>query len=129
MQKGKLYLAVKTAPCLDGPQIPLLRSSLRVVRKEEKMIENVLSKIVEDAMRRVMQDLVDRTPPAHQQETKTIQLLTVAETAKILSVSRMTVRRLIDDGQLPAVRAFSATRIDSRDLEAFVAKAKQGGLH
>lgn len=49
------------------------------------------------------------------------ELLTVAEVAAGLRVSRMTVYRLIHAGTLPALRVGKTYRIRRRDLEAFLA--------
>lgn len=44
--------------------------------------------------------------------------LTVAECADLLAVDHKTVRRLIDRGELPALRVGRVLRIDPADLEA-----------
>ena len=50
-------------------------------------------------------------------------LLTVAETAELLSVSEDTVRRAITRGGLRAIRIASVVRIDPTDLAAWLAGA------
>jgi excisionase family DNA binding protein len=48
-------------------------------------------------------------------------LLTVAEVARLLRVSNMTVYRLIKAGELPALRVGKNYRIREADLQAFLA--------
>ncbi len=47
--------------------------------------------------------------------------LTVGEVAQVLRVSNMTVYRLINAGQLPAVRVGKSYRVREEDLDAFLA--------
>jgi excisionase family DNA binding protein len=46
-----------------------------------------------------------------------MELLTVQETADLLKVSTVTVRRFIADGRLPAVKVGRAVRIEKTDAE------------
>ena len=46
-----------------------------------------------------------------------VELLTVRETADLLKVSTVTVRRFIADGRLPAVKVGRAVRIDKEAAE------------
>jgi excisionase family DNA binding protein len=55
-------------------------------------------------------------------------LQTLRDSAAQLAVSKSTIRRLIRAGTLAAVRVGGRRLIDSRDLEAFVAAAKQRGM-
>ena len=48
-------------------------------------------------------------------------VLTVAEVADALRVSTMTVYRLVNGGELPALRVGKNIRIRERDLDAFLA--------
>lgn len=48
-------------------------------------------------------------------------VLTVAEVAQALRVSTMTVYRLVNAGDLPALRVGKNIRIRERDLDAFLA--------
>ena len=48
-------------------------------------------------------------------------VLTVAEVADALRVSTMTVYRLVNAGELPALRVGKNIRIRTRDLDAFLA--------
>lgn len=48
------------------------------------------------------------------------ELLTVAEVAQKLRVSTMTVYRLIQRDELPALRIGRSYRIDTTDLDAFL---------
>ena len=54
-------------------------------------------------------------------------LLDVADVADELQVSPATVKRLVRDGALPAVKVARATRIRRADLEAFVAGLEPRG--
>jgi excisionase family DNA binding protein len=54
-------------------------------------------------------------------------LLTVDETAAVLNVSEMTVRRLIADGTLPAVRVSTVIRVRDDDLRDFLLRRARGG--
>lgn len=47
-------------------------------------------------------------------------LMTVAEVAEVLRVSRMTVYRLIKGGELTAIRVGKNYRIRRQDLEAYL---------
>jgi excisionase family DNA binding protein len=49
-------------------------------------------------------------------------LLTVEETARYLSLSRMSVYRLIQAGALPSVKIGGSRRVSVRALEAYVEK-------
>src|SRR4051794_4450368 len=46
-----------------------------------------------------------------------MELLTVEETAAMLRVSKVTVRRFIADGRLPAVKVGRAVRVEKADAE------------
>ena len=48
--------------------------------------------------------------------------LTVGEVAQVLRVSNMTVYRLINGGQLPAVRVGKSYRVREEDLDSFLAR-------
>ena len=50
-----------------------------------------------------------------------VQLLTLATVAERLAVSRRTVARLIEAGELRAVRFGRSVRVTERELAAFVA--------
>jgi excisionase family DNA binding protein len=47
-----------------------------------------------------------------------MQLLTVQETAELLKISTITVRRFIADGRLPAIKVGRAVRIEKADAES-----------
>lgn len=51
-------------------------------------------------------------------------MLTVKEIAKILKVHHMTVRRLIEKGELKAVRIGNLIRIEEADLKRFIKNNK-----
>lgn len=48
------------------------------------------------------------------------QFLTVAEVAKALRISNMTVYRLINSGALPAVRVGKSYRLREEDVDRYV---------
>jgi excisionase family DNA binding protein len=54
-------------------------------------------------------------------------LLTVAEVAAQLRVSKMTVYRLTEAGVLPSSRYRQTIRIKESDLETYLVRAQQGG--
>lgn len=56
--------------------------------------------------------------------TQPSDLLTVKEVAEILRVSQPTVLRMIDDGELPAIRVRTQWRIRRVDLDDYL---QQGG--
>ncbi|HEX9546089.1 MAG TPA: helix-turn-helix domain-containing protein [Acidimicrobiales bacterium] len=49
------------------------------------------------------------------------RFVTVAEVAKLLRVSNMTVYRLVQAGQLPAVRVGRSYRIREEDIDKYLA--------
>lgn len=51
-------------------------------------------------------------------------LMTIGQTAGRLSLHERTVRRLIGDGSLVAVRVGRSVRIDERDLEEFIDQSR-----
>lgn len=55
-------------------------------------------------------------------DTKHTRFLTVGEVAAALRVSNMTVYRLINAGQLPAVRIGRSFRLREEDLDRYVAE-------
>jgi excisionase family DNA binding protein len=50
--------------------------------------------------------------------------LTVKEIAERLRVSPVTVKRIIADGQIPAVRIGSQSRVEIDDFEAYLKRSK-----
>jgi excisionase family DNA binding protein len=58
--------------------------------------------------------------PLTVQYTKS-QFLTVAEVARVLRISNMTVYRLISAGQLPAVRVGKSYRLREEDVDRYLA--------
>jgi excisionase family DNA binding protein len=59
--------------------------------------------------------------------TQSSDLLTVKEVAEILRVSQPTVLRMIEDGELSAVRVRNQWRIRRSDLEAFLQRGGSSG--
>lgn len=53
-----------------------------------------------------------------------MELLTVQETAAMLKVSAVTVRRFIADGRLPAVKIGRAVRVEKADVERVTKPAR-----
>ncbi len=47
-------------------------------------------------------------------------LLTLAEAAAILRVHRATVGRMVDDGEIPAIRVRGLPRIDAKALATYI---------
>lgn len=56
--------------------------------------------------------------------TELKQMLTTEEVAKILNVSRMTVIRMIEAGELQAIKLGRVYRVDPDQFNEFLAKAK-----
>lgn len=54
-------------------------------------------------------------------------LLTAIEAARLLRVSKMTVYRLIHDGEIPALRIGRSFRIPKSELQAYVTRAATPG--
>ena len=50
------------------------------------------------------------------------QFLTVAEVARVLRISNMTVYRLISSGQLPAVRVGKSYRLREEDVDRYLSE-------
>jgi excisionase family DNA binding protein len=59
--------------------------------------------------------------PLAQFEQAKARFLTVAEVASMLRVSNMTVYRLINGGELPAVRVGKSYRVLEDDLDKYLA--------
>ena len=57
----------------------------------------------------------------NQAQYATARFLTVAEVAKLLRVSSMTVYRLINAGELPAVRVGKSYRLREDDVDRYLA--------
>lgn len=55
-----------------------------------------------------------------------MQLLKIKDAADKLSVSQITIRRLVDARELPTVRVAGAVRINLVDLEAYVERQTEG---
>jgi len=59
--------------------------------------------------------------------TQSFDLLTVKEVAEILRVSQPTVLRMIDDGELPAIRVRNQWRIRRSDLDDYLQRGGSSG--
>lgn len=53
-------------------------------------------------------------------DTDRLRLISIAETAAILSLSRSSVNRILNSGRLPSVRILGSRRIRVRDIEVFL---------
>lgn len=67
-------------------------------------------------MNRHAPNLTDAFPP----------LLTYRQAAQVLGVTDRTLRTLVSEGRLPAVRFGRSVRIDPADLRRFIDSAKRG---
>jgi excisionase family DNA binding protein len=52
-----------------------------------------------------------------------VKFLTVAEVARMMRVSKMTVYRLVHSGELPAVRVGRSFRVPERDVDDYLRKS------
>ncbi|MHA6801463.1 helix-turn-helix domain-containing protein [Salinifilum ghardaiensis] len=52
-----------------------------------------------------------------------VRFLTVAEVAKVMRVSKMTVYRLVHAGELPAARVGRSFRVAEQDVHAYLENA------
>ncbi|MCE7005578.1 helix-turn-helix domain-containing protein [Kibdelosporangium philippinense] len=52
-----------------------------------------------------------------------VQFLTVAEVAKMMRVSKMTVYRLVHSGELPAVRVGKSFRVPEKEVHSYLENA------
>jgi excisionase family DNA binding protein len=52
-----------------------------------------------------------------------VQFLTVAEVAKLMRVSKMTVYRLVHSGELPAVRVGKSFRVPEKAVHTYLENA------
>ena len=55
--------------------------------------------------------------------TQQVQFLTVAEVAKMMRVSKMTVYRLVHNGDLPAVRVGKSFRVPEKAVHTYLENA------
>ncbi|NYG53793.1 helix-turn-helix domain-containing protein [Nocardioides perillae] len=51
------------------------------------------------------------------------KFLTVAEVAQMMRVSKMTVYRLVHNGELPALRVGRSFRVTEQDVDAYLQKS------
>ena len=52
-----------------------------------------------------------------------VRFLTVAEVASVMRVSKMTVYRLVHNGELPAVRVGRSFRVTEEDVDEYLRKS------
>ena len=55
------------------------------------------------------------------------KFLTVAEVAAMMRVSKMTVYRLVHNGELPAVRVGRSFRVQEKDVDEYLRKISGAG--
>ena len=55
---------------------------------------------------------------------KPIRLLNLKEAADFLSVSARTIKRLVSEGSLPAVRVRNSMRFKLQDLEIYIERSR-----
>lgn len=60
-------------------------------------------------------------------ERSRVRYLTVAEVAEMMRLSRMTVYRLVHNGELPAVRVGRSFRVPQDALDAYLAASSYEG--
>ncbi|WP_117208374.1 helix-turn-helix domain-containing protein [Allorhizocola rhizosphaerae] len=58
--------------------------------------------------------------PRHQQQLGELTFLTVAEVAKLMRVSKMTVYRLVHSGELTAVRVGRSFRVPEQAVREYL---------
>ncbi|MGY1747613.1 helix-turn-helix domain-containing protein [Blastococcus sp. SYSU D00695] len=63
-------------------------------------------------------------PPVPQPSRPAVPFLTVAEVAAIMRVSKMTVYRLVHNGELAAVRVGRSFRVPEPAVRAYLAEAR-----
>jgi excisionase family DNA binding protein len=49
-----------------------------------------------------------------------VRFLTIAEVASVMRVSKMTVYRLVHNGELPAVRVGRSFRVSEKDVDEYL---------
>ena len=89
-------------------------------------IDAHLSELVEAAVSRALENWTPPKGESGPQRADRPRLLTIREAAQPehMNVSEASIRRLIDAGELPAVRCFTSLRIDTKDIDAWVERAK-----
>ena len=55
---------------------------------------------------------------------KPVRLLTPEEAADFLSISSRTIKRLVSDGSLPAIRVRNSMRFRLQDLEKYIERRR-----
>ena len=61
--------------------------------------------------------------PGHPGDVSEVKFLTVAEVARMMRVSKMTVYRLVHAGDLPAVRVGRSFRVPEGDVDDYLRKS------
>uniref|UniRef100_UPI0015E66092 helix-turn-helix domain-containing protein n=2 Tax=Nocardioides campestrisoli TaxID=2736757 RepID=UPI0015E66092 len=60
---------------------------------------------------------------AHPSDMSEVKFLTIAEVAAMMRVSKMTVYRLVHNGDLPAVRVGRSFRVTEGDVDEYLRKS------
>ncbi|MDN5894459.1 MAG: helix-turn-helix domain-containing protein [Nocardioides sp.] len=60
---------------------------------------------------------------AHSGDISDVKFLTIAEVATTMRVSKMTVYRLVHNGDLPAVRVGRSFRVTEKDVNEYLQKS------
>ena len=74
-------------------------------------------------MRACQRESVPRWLPTSPETSPTSKFLTVAEVASMMRVSKMTVYRLVHNGELPAVRVGRSFRVTEDDVNEYLRKS------
>ncbi len=64
--------------------------------------------------------------PSSRERTESLpdpKFLTIAEVAAVMRVSKMTVYRLVHNGELPAVRVGRSFRVTEKEVDAYLQKS------
>jgi excisionase family DNA binding protein len=61
--------------------------------------------------------------PGQPGDVSEVKFLTVAEVARMMRVSKMTVYRLVHSGELPAVRVGRSFRVPEGDVDEYLRKS------
>lgn len=64
--------------------------------------------------------MTDDVPKGVNRDVSDVKLMTVAEVAAVMRVSKMTVYRLVHSGELPAVRVGRSFRVTEEDVNEYL---------
>lgn len=63
------------------------------------------------------------SPDSERPDLSEATFLTIAEVAAMMRVSKMTVYRLVHNGDLPALRVGRSFRVSEKDVDAYLQKS------